>query len=219
MALELPTLEQIAEMLEMVRKSGISRKRLEALYDRGFFDDLLGTMDPARVDREAFRVVLGYSPLQLVFKVKMGGHENTDEVVGYLKANGFYVNDRITQDHFPLFPGSGIPVEDEIEIVNPGKSFTEKDASLILKEKGLLYPTHEHALRLVCVHEKLMASTSAKKMPAIIFFLRKHRWDFLRSRNILLYRNRFFAEREFDLSRPGNRFSGNCAIAGVRPRT
>lgn len=79
--------------------------------------------------------------------VKMGESETTDQIVAYLKNNGFYyVHEWIDQDNFPLTTKE-IPEDAEIIIYDPGGGFTEEEGLAILKREGLLRPTHEHALR------------------------------------------------------------------------
>jgi len=78
--------------------------------------------------------------------VKMGISETTDEIVGYLSANGFhYVHEWINQENFPLTAKE--IREDEIVIYDPGTNFTEEEGLAILRREGMLRPTYEHALR------------------------------------------------------------------------
>lgn len=90
------------------------------------------------------------------FIVKVSTPETTDEIVDYLKANGFlYVHWWINQENFPL-TAKGAPKEDEVVIydpgIDPGISFTEEEGLAILRREGLLRPTYEHALRFAREH-------------------------------------------------------------------
>jgi len=144
-----------------------------------------------------------------LFKVKMGGTNNTDEITAAL---GFHFNGWITQANFPL-TSSDTPWEDEIEIVDPGKSFSEEEGLAILKEKGLIRPTYEHAIRFAEQHGK--ATTSAKK-PFIIFLHVAWHCSRRDRRIVCLRRGAWY--RRLRLLDPDRRFRDRCVLAGVRPR-
>lgn len=152
-----PTFDQAFQLLNITRESGASLETLQAVF-QGFLPDLLKA--EKLPNREEFRKLLGYDPS--VFKVKMGGANNTDEITAAL---GFPFNDWITQKSFPLKPSEN-PTEDEIEIVDPGRDFSEEEGLQILKDKGLERPTYEHAIRFAEQHGK---ATTSEKKPFVIF--------------------------------------------------
>jgi hypothetical protein len=202
-----PTFDQAFQMLNITRESGASLENLQALYNAGLLSDLLKAENPCKVNREEFRRLLGYDPS--VFKVKMGGANNTDEVTAAL---GFPFNDWITQANFPLTV-SETPTEDEIEIVDPGKSFSEEEGLAILKEKGLERPTYEHAIRFAEQHGK---ATTSEKKPYVIFLHEAWQDPIRRRRIVFLYRDAGY--RGLYLDYPDSRFDDFCVLAGVRPR-
>ena len=202
-----PTFDQAFQLLKITRESGASLETLQAVYGAGLLSDLLKAENPCKVNREEFRRLLGYDPS--VFKVKMGGANNTDEITAAL---GFPFNNWITQANFPL-TASETPTEDEIEIVDPGKSFSEEEGLAILKEKGLLRPTYEHGIRFAEQHGK---ATTSEKKPFVIF-LHEAWLDPNRDRRIV-YLDRRAEYRELYLDYPGLGFLDGCVLAGVRPR-
>ena len=125
-----PTFDQAFQLLNITRESGASLETLQAVYGAGLLSDLLKAENPCKVNREEFRKLLGYDPS--VFKVKMGGANNTDEITAAL---GFPFNGWITQANFPL-TASETPTGDEIEIVDPSKSFSEEEGLQILKRRS-----------------------------------------------------------------------------------
>src|SRR6266404_2253474 len=136
-----PTFDQAFQILKVVREAGVSLEGLQTVYNLGLLSDLFNADNLTNVDREKFRLILGYGPP--VFKVKMGGSENTDEIVANLS---FYFDSQITQTNFPLKPSKN-PWEDEIEIVDPDGKFSKKEGLRILEDRGLMQPTYEHAIR------------------------------------------------------------------------
>ena len=202
-----PTFDQAFQLLNITRESGASLENLQALYNAGLLSDLLKAENPCKVNREEFRRLLGYDPS--VFKVKMGGANNTDEIT---KALGFPFNDWITQANFPL-TASETPTEDEIEIVDPGKSFSEEEGLAILKENGLLRPTYEHGIRFAEQHGK---ATTSEKKPFVIFLHEAWRGPRRSRRVVYLFRHALY--RRLGLRFPDGRFDVYCVLAGVRPR-
>jgi hypothetical protein len=192
------TFDQAFQLLNITRESGASLETLQAVYGAGLLSDLLKAENPCKVNREEFRRLLGYDPS--VFKVKMGGANNTDEITAAL---GFPFNDWIAQASFPL-TASETPTEDEIEIVDPGKSFSQEEGLQILKEKGLLRPTYEHGIRFAEQHGK---ATTSEKKPFVIFLHEAWRDP-----------DRDAEYRELSLRYPGIRFRDIYVLAGVRPR-
>ncbi len=201
-----PTFDQAFQLLKITRESGASLETLQAVYDAGLLSDLLKAENPCKVNREEFRRLLGYD--SSVFKVKMGGANNTDEITVAL---GFPFHDWITQANFPL-TASETPTEDEIEIVDPGKSFSEEGGLAILEEKGLERPTYEHGIRFAEQHGK----TTSEKKPFVIF-LHEAWLDPDRDRRIMCL-NRIAKYRRLYLLCPVFRFGDDCVLAGVRPR-
>jgi hypothetical protein len=205
-----PTFDQAYQMLNIAREAGVSLEQLQTVYNLGFLPDLLKAKNLTAVDREAFRKLLGYDPS--VFSVKMGGPENTDMIVAALRANGIWVNDYVTQANFPL-TALKTPVEDEIEIVDPGKSFSEEEGLVILAKHKLDRPTYKHGIRFAEQHGK---ATTSKEKPFIIF-LHPSWQDPLDFRRVL-YVDRDPVDRELNLIYPGSRFFDDCVLAGVRRR-
>ena len=149
--------------------------------------------------------------LETLFRVKMGGSENTDQIVAALRKDGLWVNNYITQTNFPLKPNA--LGEDEIEIVDPDRSFSEEEGLQILKDKGLTRPTYEHAIRFAKQHGK--TTTSEKKL--FVIFLHEA-WQDPNGNRRVLYVNRNPDNRELNLNYPDNRFNDNCVLVGVRSR-
>jgi len=197
--------KHLAELFETL-ESG----QLQALIASGLLTDLrrcAAELDPTKVNRDQYQRVLGLDPS--VFRVLMGGANNTDELTAAL---GFPFNDWITQKNFPL-TASETPTEDEIEIVDPGKSFSEEEGLAILKEKGLLRPTYEHGIRFAEQHGK---ATTSEKKPFVIF-LHEAWQDPYRDRRIVCL-DRLAKYRELGLVYPDGGFRDRCVLAGVRPR-
>jgi hypothetical protein len=206
-----PTFDQAFQLLSVVREADKNLEGLQALYTTGLLSDLLKAENPAKVDREAFRKLLGFDPSS--FRVKMGAAETTDEIAAYLNANGFnYVNEWINQKNFPL-KAKEIPEDDEVVIYDPGTSFTEEEGLAILKREGLLRPTYEHGLRFAREHGT--TTTSAKK-PFVIFL--HEPWRDPRGHRRVVCVRRSPDYRELGLYCPGSKFCDYCVLAGVRPR-
>ena len=154
------------------------------------------------------------TPTGRVYKVKIGGPVTTDGVVEYLKANEFdFVNEAITQKNFPLRPHAIKEVE--IEIIYPGRPFTESEGLLFLKNAGLRRPTKEHALRFVEQYGKRAEGNS------YVVFLHKHWSDpslyISDDRNrLVLYLNHHFTLCELNLVHLHGGFGKGCVLAGVR---
>ncbi len=151
-------------------------------------------------------------PTRQLYKVKLGGLEKTDEIVERLKEKrGFdYVNGLITQVNFPLRPHEIEYVE--MEIIDPGRSFTEDEGLSFLNAAGLEPPTEEHAIRFT---EQCGTMTIGEK-PYVIF-LHKPRLDWDLDPKIL-YLDRRPGHLWFSLFSFGNWFffNENHVIAGVR---
>ena len=149
---------------------------------------------------------------QLCYKVKLGGVENTDEIVRHLKEKGFsYVNGLITQVNFPLKPHEIENVE--IEIIDPSRSFTEDEGLFFLKTAGLEAPTEEDAIRFT---EQCGAVTTDAK-PYVVF-LHKPRLDWDLDPSILYLDRRpgYLRLNLLFLSDNWFGFNDNYVIAGVR---
>ena len=206
--MNIATLPQAKHLIEVFET--LSSERLQALFASGLLTDLrrcAAELDPTKVDRDQYQRLLGLDPT--LFRVKMGGAENTDQITPAL---GFAFNEWITQANFPLTP-SETPWEDEIEIVDPGCSFTEEEGLQILKDHGLLRPTYEHGIRF---GQQFGATTTSEKKPFVIF-LHEPWVDPRRSRRLVCLDRR--AEyRRFDLHWTGKGFHSRCVLAGVRPR-
>ncbi|MEK7174211.1 MAG: hypothetical protein AAB759_00960 [Patescibacteria group bacterium] len=202
------TFPQAKHLIEVFETLGSGR--LQALFASGLLIDLrrcAAELDPTKVNRDEFQRILGLDPT--LFRVKMGGSNNTDQITAAL---GFAFNEWITRANFPLTP-SATPWEDEIEIVDPGCSFTEEEGLKILKDKGLERPTYEHGIRFAEQHGK---TTTSEKKPFVIF-LHEAWLDPDRDRRIV-YLDRRAEDRGLYLDDPDRRFRGFCVLAGVRPR-
>ena len=143
-----------------------------------------------------------------VYRIKLGGPETTDEIISGL---GFPANSNITQENFPLKPHA---IEDvEIEIIDPGCSFSEDEGLKFLADAKLGRPTYGHALRFAKQHGK---ATTSEKKPFVVF-LHEAWQDPNRSRRVLclVCRARY---RELFLGYPDVGFDDDCVLAGVRPR-
>ncbi len=144
-----------------------------------------------------------------LFSIKLGGgSETTDQIISGL---GFPASDDITQANFPLAPH--LAEEAEIEIIDPGCSFSEDEGLEFLKAAGLERPTHEHALRFA---EQCGTATTSDKKPFVIFLHEAWLGPFGSRRVMYLYRSS--ADRKLYLDYPDDRFDGLCVLAGVRPR-
>ena len=197
--------KHLIEMFETL-ESG----QLQALYASGLLGDLrrcAAELDPTKVDRDQFQRILGLDPS--VFTVKMGGSETTDQITAAL---GFSFNKWITQANFPLKPSEN-PTEDEIEIVDPGCSFSEEEGLKILKDKNLVRPTYEHAIRFSQQHGK---TTTSEKKPYIIFLHEAWRDPVGGRRVVDLGRDP--EDRTLRLGFPDGGFRDDWVLAGVRPR-
>jgi len=203
-----PSFDQAYQMLNLAREAGASLETLQALYMSGLLSDLLRVENPAVVDREKFRTLLGFDPL--FSRVKLGGPETTDDIVRMLRKGGFLVNNPITQKNFPLAPHEAQDIE--IKVVDPGCSFSEAEGLDLLKAAGLERPTYEHALRFA---EQYGMMTSSTKKPFVVF-LHEAWLDPGGDRHVLCL-HRDSADRRLCLRCPGRRFDGDCGLAGVRP--
>ncbi|MEK9179860.1 MAG: hypothetical protein AAB897_00375 [Patescibacteria group bacterium] len=169
-----------------------------------------GKAEIVRIERLSPAVSRKSSPSTETYTIRLGGPKTTDQIVKGLKKEGFWVNDLITQKNFPLQPHD--PEDVEIEIIDPGKSFTEEEGLRLLAEAGLKRPTHEHALRFA---EQFGKRTTGKK-PFIIFLHEPWR-DPYGDRRVIYVRRRP-AYRELSLDYAVVRWDDDCVLAGVRPR-
>jgi hypothetical protein len=202
-----PTFDQAFQLLNIARESGASLESLQAVYNSGLLSDLLRAKDPCGVNREAFRKLIGLDPA--IFMVKMGGPENTDQI---MKAWGFAFDERISQTNFPLAP-SNSPWEDGIEIVDPGQSFTEEEGLQILKDKGLERPTYEHGIRFAEQHKSI---TTSDKKPFVIFLHKA--WLDSNQQGHVVSVDCFPYFRVLRLFNIDEGFIDAGVLAGVRPR-
>jgi len=152
-----PSFDQAYQVLNLVRESGASLENLQAIYMTGFLSDLLKAKNLAKVDREAFRKLLGYD--SSVFKVKMGGANNTDQIMAALPRE-FWFDEWITQANFPLVPSTS-PWEDEVEVFDPKCEFNAAEGLKLIFDRGLMPPTCEHWIRFA--EQQGMATTSHEK--------------------------------------------------------
>ena len=191
--------------------SSLGSGPFQALWSSGILMDVrrcASEFDPTSVDRDALQRVLGIH--ESVFPLKMGGPENTDEIMAALE---FSFDDWINNVNFPLEPGR-IPWADEIEVVFPAKRFTEEEGLLILKDHGLIRPTYEHGIRFGQQHG---LTTTSKKVPHVTF-LHEPWLDPRGARRFIDLHRRAPEWRELGLASAEYNFSHLTALAGVRPR-
>ncbi len=144
-----------------------------------------------------------------IFRVRLGGPETTDEIVANL---GFPANSYITQANFPLMPRQAIE-EVEIQIIDPGRSFTKNEGLIILVEVKLRRPTYEYGIRFAEQHGKL--TTSSEK--PFLLFLHEDRLDPEGVPCVLcLFRSP--DRRWLHLNCLSIGFFDTCVLAGVKPR-
>ena len=206
------TFKQATHLLTLVEDKKLSLEQLQVLYNAGLLSDLFeaaATVDLGKVNRDDWKRILGLNPS--VF-VKMSGTETTAEIVATLRANGFnYVNDCVTQENFPLAAKDGDDVE--IEIIDPGCDFSEKEGLGFLTGAGLMRPTYEHALRFAEQHGR---TTTSEKKPFVVFL--HEAWQDPDGYRRGLFVDRGPSRRELILSYPDDRVDSGCVLAGVRPR-
>lgn len=205
-----PTFDQAFHLLSLIRDQGLSLEKLQALYALGILSDVVGVKDPLSISREAVRLALGYDPS--VFRVKLGGPETTDSIVQVLREGGFWINEYITQENFPLTPSKNLQ-EDEIEIIDPDCSFSEEEGLRILKKKGLARPTHEHAIQFA---GQWGTATTSQEKPFVVFL--HEPWQDPSGNRRVVYLRRPPSSRKLCLNYPGSEFNDYCVLAGVRPR-
>ncbi len=145
-----------------------------------------------------------------IYGVKLGGPTTTDQIAQQWREAGLYVNECVTQANFPLTPHATL--DSEIEVIDPGCSFTEEEGLKFLEAANLDRPTEEHALRFA---EQCGKTTTGKK-PYIIF-LHKPWLDPDRDRRVVCV-DRYPGGRRLYLDYPGSRFDDLCVLAGVRRR-
>jgi hypothetical protein len=146
-----------------------------------------------------------------VYRVKLGDPTTTDQIAQEWREAGLYVNDYLTQANFPLTARE--TTEDaEIEIIDPGCSFSEEEGLKFLEAAGLERPTYEHALRFA---EQCGRTTTGKKL--YIVFLHEPWLAPDRYRRFVCVL-RYLDDRRLHLYCPGIRFSDDCVLAGVRRR-
>jgi hypothetical protein len=144
-----------------------------------------------------------------VYSVKLGGESMADQIAQAWRDAGLYANELITAANFPL---TTRPEENEIEILDPGCSFSEEEGFVYLKAAGLERPTYEHWLRF---GEQCGRTTTGDK-PYIVF-LHEPWQDPLGSRRVGCV-DRYPVNRRLHLYYPNDGFNGLCVLAGVRPR-
>ena len=155
----------------------------------------------------------------LVFKVKIGGPETTDEIARYLEDKGYdFVNGNITQKNFPLKSRKTLE-ERKIVIHAPGGPFTKDEGFAILKSIGLLPPTYEDALRFARQHRKVIFSSKKRT----IAFLHEPWRDETNNLRIICL-DRSMGDVSLDLHYINGwedggiyRFDDNYVLAGVLP--
>jgi len=213
------TLLQAKQLLEILET--LDCAQIQRLIASGLLTDLrrcATELDLNRIDRNRVRRALGLYPT--LFRVKMGGPEDTDQIVKAL--NFLECDPRITQENFPLAVGD-VLAEDEIEIVDLNlrpdnleeNGFYEREGLDFLKAKSLDRPTYAHAIRFAAQYGKV--TTSERK--ANIMFLHDP-WEGTRDQRgryvLSLCRLADFQGRKFQLVHPESAIHGSYVLAGVR---
>jgi len=178
-------------------------------FDQGYPQMLAGVTEEALQAFRASRLPANPSALPLI----LGGSQNTDDIVRFLRGNGLSANSYITQENFPLAVCAAQTTV-EIEIVDPGRVFDFDECETILTKTGLLVPNYEHALHFAYQYG---TATTSKKKPFIVF---PHEpWQDPGGDRCVLCVCRDPDGRGLGLGSPDGRFLDDCVLAGVRPRT
>ena len=136
------TLGQGAHILTLIGQKDKDKDFLTALIGSGLLADLLDLDDPAAINREEFRKVLGLGPLELRISVNYG--RSLDEMK---KAGNYdWMNDDITAERFPI-KGEGIK-ELVPELIHFNRSISSDNALADLDKMGLRPATIEELLAL-----------------------------------------------------------------------
>ncbi len=134
------TLGQGAHILTLIGQKDKDKDFLTALIGSGLLADLLDLDDPASINREEFRKVLGLGPLELRISVNYG--RSLDEMK---KAGNYdWMNDDITAERFPI-KGEGIK-ELVPELIHFNRSISSDNALAELDKMGLRPATIEELL-------------------------------------------------------------------------
>jgi hypothetical protein len=149
-----------------------------------------------------------------VHVVKLNGQTTTDQIAQSWREAGLSVSNAITQAQFPLVARETMD-DSVIEIISPGRPFTETEGLNFLEAAGLERPTYEHALRFA----EQCGKVTRSKYHRYIIFLHK---PWIRPD---LPNTHFFVGISpnpdlglFPLDGPGNQFLESCELAGVRRR-
>jgi len=144
-----------------------------------------------------------------IYGLKLGGKTTTDDIVKEWHKAGLYVSEYITQENFPLTQRQII--EDvEIEIIDPGCTFTESEGLKLLEAAGLERPTYEHALRFA---EQYGIMTTSSK-PNVIFLHKP--WMGLCKSSSVLSVGRDPGPHTLRLEHVDLGFGEQCLLAGIR---
>ena len=98
---EKATLDQASHIVKLINDKGLTREQLQKVIDSGLFSDVLETgKSEGHIDREVVQKALGLEPLLSVYNVVVDYNLSLVEMI---KAGKYdWVNDGITQKHFPL---------------------------------------------------------------------------------------------------------------------
>ncbi len=142
-------------------------------------------------------------------KVTLGKPGTTDDIVKYLKKNGFnFVGEEITQKNLPLEPHE---IENiQIEIIDPGCRFSEEEGIELLEAAGLERPTEEHALRFA----EQCGSTTIGGKPFIVFLHEPWIDQYWNPRVLFIHREPNYLGLNLDYASFG--FNEKCMLAGIR---
>lgn len=133
------TLKQAGKALEVIGQKEIPGEQLQELIGSGLLSDLLDA-DIGAIDRNEFRKICGLKPKN-IFSVSVNYDRSVED--GIKAGEYVWVNDDITQEHFPT-KRSGT-AEIDVELVYFGDDVGVDEAFAGLDRKGLR-PAELHEL-------------------------------------------------------------------------
>ena len=149
------TLGQLRKILELMGE--VSQEQVQVVLESGLFSDLL-MANVAQVNREAFRKLCGLPPILPTFQVTVDYGKSLAEMIA--AGNYDWVNEDITQDHFPI-KGSG-QEEKEVVLFHFDKVMTSEQAITDMDKAGFRPVLIEEFLALGAQQPELQ-----KKFPII----------------------------------------------------
>ncbi len=129
------TLDQGFDLLKRAKDAGVSREQLQQVFDSGI---LTVVFDAVKADKpiniEEVRKVLGLEPLLAVYKVVVDGDLSLAEMISAGKYD--WVNDDITQEHFPLQEKGLGKIEFAITLLHFNRYISSDDAIKEMDKAG-----------------------------------------------------------------------------------